>query len=69
VPKLVFPVAAVVSNIVGLLLSMIPVALPSVVTRHPFYKIWLYLPTLMPAFVLLPRAASPLDRVRRRVPS
>jgi len=52
VPKLVFPVAAVVSNIINLLLSMIPMALLVLGMRHPFYATWLYLPVPMLALVL-----------------
>src|SRR5664279_871570 len=44
VPKLVFPVAAVVSNVINLLLSFIPLALLVLGMRHPFYRTWLYLP-------------------------
>ena len=51
VPKLVFPVAAVVSNIINLLLSFIPLALLVLVVRHPFYLTWLYLP--IPLFALI----------------
>src|ERR1022692_1841980 len=46
VPKLVFPMAAVVSNIINLLLSLIPLALLVPLLRHPFYWTWLYLPDL-----------------------
>ena len=52
VPKLVFPVAAVVSNIINLLLSFIPLALLVVGMRHPFYKTWLFLPVPMLALII-----------------
>lgn len=52
VPKLVFPVAAVVSNIINLLLSFIPLALLVLGMRHPFYLTWLYLPVPMLALIL-----------------
>jgi ABC-2 type transport system permease protein len=52
VPKLVFPVAAVVSNIINLLLSFIPLALIVIVMRHPFYRTWLYLPVPMLALII-----------------
>src|SRR5271169_2884184 len=52
VPKLVFPVAAVVSNIINLLLSFIPLALLVVGMRHPFYKTWLYLPVPILALII-----------------
>ncbi|MGA2905680.1 MAG: hypothetical protein ABSD98_17795, partial [Candidatus Korobacteraceae bacterium] len=44
VPKMVFPMAAVVSNIINLLLSLIPLALLVPLLRHPFYWTWFYLP-------------------------
>ena len=52
VPKLVFPVAAVVSNIINLLLSLIPMALVVLVLGHPFYATWLFLPVPMLALIL-----------------
>jgi len=52
VPKLVFPVAAVVSNSINLLLSLIPMALVVFAMRHPFYSTWLYLPVPMLALLL-----------------
>ena len=42
VPKLVFPMAAVVSNIINLLLSLIPLALLVPLLRHPFYWTWVF---------------------------
>lgn len=44
VPKLVFPVAAVVSNIINLLLSLIPLLLIVIALRHPLHLTWFYLP-------------------------
>jgi ABC-type polysaccharide/polyol phosphate export permease len=45
VAKLVFPMAALISNIINLLLSLIPLALLIPIVHHPFYwKTWLYLP-------------------------
>jgi ABC-2 type transport system permease protein len=44
ISKVVFPVAAVLSNIINLLLSMIPLALLVPILGHPFYATWLYLP-------------------------
>jgi ABC-2 type transport system permease protein len=52
VPKLVFPVAAVVSNIINLLLSLIPLAILVPLMRHPFYWTWLYLPVPMVALII-----------------
>src|SRR5579872_5765530 len=50
VSKLVFPVAAVVSNMINFLLSMIPLILIMIALRHPFHWTWLYLP--VPLFTL-----------------
>src|SRR5262249_7186151 len=44
VPKLVFPMAALVSNIINLLLSFIPLMLLVPIMHHPFYWTWIYLP-------------------------
>lgn len=44
VPKLVFPMAAVISNVINLLLSLIPLAVLVPLLRHPFYWTWIYLP-------------------------
>src|SRR5271167_4554667 len=44
VAKLVFPMAAIVSNLINLGLSLIPLALLVPLMRHPFYWTWLYLP-------------------------
>ena len=52
VPKLVFPMAAVVSNIINLLLSLIPLALLVPILRHPFYWTWIYLPVPMLALAI-----------------
>lgn len=58
VPKLVFPVAAVVSNIINLLLSLIPLALLVPLIRHPFYWTWFYLPVPLVALTLFTLGAS-----------
>jgi lipopolysaccharide transport system permease protein len=44
VPKLVFPVAVVISNLINLLLSIIPLALIALAVGQPFYWTWIYLP-------------------------
>jgi lipopolysaccharide transport system permease protein len=44
VAKLVFPMAAIVSNLINFGLSLLPLALLVLVMRHPFYWTWLYLP-------------------------
>jgi homopolymeric O-antigen transport system permease protein len=43
VAKSVFPIAAVVSNLINFFLSMIPLVLLLVVFRFPFYWTWFYL--------------------------
>lgn len=52
VAKLVFPVAAVISNMINLLLSLIPLVLIVLVMRHPFYITWLYLPVPLLALTI-----------------
>jgi ABC-2 type transport system permease protein len=52
IPKFVFPMAAVVANLINFLLSLIPLALMLLVLRHPFHKTWIYLPVPMLALVL-----------------
>lgn len=52
VAKLVFPVAAVVSNMINLLLSLIPLVLIVLVMRHPFHITWLYLPVPLLALTI-----------------
>lgn len=44
VATLVFPVAAVVANLINLLLSLIPLALLVPLMGHPFHWTWIYLP-------------------------
>ncbi len=52
VPKLVFPMAALVSNIINLLLSLIPLAILVPLMRHPFYWTWIYLPVPLVALAI-----------------
>src|SRR5208283_3643465 len=52
VAKLVFPMAALVSNLINLGLSLIPLALLVPIMRHPFYWTWLYLPVPLLALVI-----------------
>jgi ABC-type polysaccharide/polyol phosphate export permease len=47
VAKLVFPLAATVSNIINFLLSMIPLVLLVLALRFPLHWTWLYLPVPM----------------------
>jgi len=58
VPKLVFPVAAVVSNVINLLLSLIPLAILVPLLRHPFYWTWIYLPIPMLALIIFTMGAT-----------
>lgn len=44
VPPVVFPMAAVLSNLINFLLSLIPLALLLLVMRFPLHSTWLYLP-------------------------
>lgn len=52
VPKMVFPLAAVLANLLNFLLSLIPLAFFLWVLGHPFYLTWLYLPVPLLALVL-----------------
>src|SRR5450631_2985622 len=58
VAKIVFPIAAVVSNMINLLLSFIPLILIVIVMRHPFYWTWLYLPVPIIALAILTLGAT-----------
>jgi ABC-type polysaccharide/polyol phosphate export permease len=51
-PKLIFPVAALVSNIINFLLSLIPLMLLIVALRFPLHWTWLYLPVPMFGLVM-----------------
>lgn len=44
VSKSVFPLATVVSNMINLLLSIIPLALIVLIVRFPFHVTWIFLP-------------------------
>jgi len=58
VAKLVFPVAAVISNMINLLLSIIPLALIVVLMRHPFHWTWIYLPVPLLALTIFTLGAT-----------
>jgi ABC-type polysaccharide/polyol phosphate export permease len=58
VTKAVFPVAAVVSNMINLLLSMIPLVLIVLAMRHPFYWTWLFLPVPLIALTIFTLGAT-----------
>ena len=51
VPPVVFPLAAVLANLINFVLSLIPLALLLLVVRFPFHLTWLYLP--VPILLLL----------------
>ena len=58
VAKLVFPVAAVVSNMINFLLSLIPLVLIVIGLGHPFHLTWLYLPVPLLALTIFTLGAS-----------
>ena len=58
VPKLVFPIAAVVSNSINLFLSLIPMLLLVLLMRHPLYATWLYLPVPIAALIIFTLGVS-----------
>jgi ABC-2 type transport system permease protein len=51
IEKLVFPAAAVVSNVINFLLSMVPLLLLLLVLRFPLHWTWVYLPVAMATMV------------------
>lgn len=58
IAKLVFPVAALVSNLINLVLSLIPLALIVLVTGTPFHWTWIYLPVPLLTLALFTLGAS-----------
>lgn len=58
VSKLVFPVAAVVSNMINFLLSLIPLFLIVVAMRHPLHWTWIYLPIPLVALSIFTLGAT-----------
>jgi ABC-type polysaccharide/polyol phosphate export permease len=58
VAKIIFPLAAVVSNMINLLLSLIPLILIMLVMRHPFYATWFYLPVPLLALTIFTVGAT-----------
>ncbi|MBV8896441.1 MAG: ABC transporter permease [Acidobacteriaceae bacterium] len=58
VPKVVFPVAALTSNMINFLLSMISLVFIVLVLRHPFYVTWLYLPVPLLALTMITLGAT-----------
>jgi ABC-2 type transport system permease protein len=58
VPKCVFPLAAVVSNMINLLLSIIPLALIVLLMGHPFFVTWAFLPVPLIALMIFAAGAT-----------
>ena len=58
VAKLVFPVAAIVSNSINLLLSLIPLLFLVPLMHHPLYWTWLYLPVPILALIIFTLGTS-----------
>ena len=58
VPKAVFPMAAVASNMVNFLLSLIPLAVIVVAMGHPFHVTWLLLPVPILALTIFTTGAT-----------
>lgn len=58
VSKLVFPVAAVISNMINLLLSLIPLAIIVLAVGQPFYWTWIYLPVPLIALTIFTIGAT-----------
>lgn len=58
VAKSVFPMAAVVSNMINLFLSLIPLVLIVLVLQHSLYLTWLYLPVPLLALTLFTVGAT-----------
>lgn len=58
VSKSVFPLAAVVSNMINLLLSIIPLALIVLIMGHPFYLTWAFLPVPLVALMIFTAGAT-----------
>jgi ABC-type polysaccharide/polyol phosphate export permease len=58
VAKLVFPVAAVLSNVINFLLSLIPLVILIFALRFPFHWTWVYVPFAMISLALFTLGAS-----------
>ena len=58
VAKIVFPLAAVASNMINLLLSLIPLLLIVLVMGHPLHVTWLYLPVPLLALTIFTIGAT-----------
>lgn len=58
IPKIVFPTAAVLSNVINLLLTLIPLALIVLLFGHPFYWTWVLLPIYIVALAVFTLGCS-----------
>jgi homopolymeric O-antigen transport system permease protein len=58
IAKSVFPVAAVLSNVINFLFSMIPLIVLLLVLRFPFHWTWIYLPVPLLGLVLFALGCS-----------
>lgn len=58
VAKLVFPMAAIVSNLINLLLSLIPLFVLVPLMKHPLHWTWLYLPVPILALTIFTLGTS-----------
>jgi ABC-2 type transport system permease protein len=58
IAKSVFPLAAVLSNIINFLLSMIPLLLLMAILRFPLHWTWVYLPVPMLSLILFTLGCS-----------
>ena len=58
IAKSVFPVAAVLSNVINFLLSMVPLLILMVILRFPFHWTWIYLPVPLLSLVLFSLGCS-----------
>lgn len=58
VSKVVFPIAAVLSNLINLFLSFIPLAVLVIAMGHPFHWTWIYLPIPMLALAIFTLGTS-----------
>ena len=58
VPKLVFPVSTVISNIINLLLSLIPLVILVPLLGHPLFWTWFYLPIPLLALTIFTLGAT-----------
>ena len=58
VAKSVFPLAALIANVINFLLSLVPLLLILVVLRFPFHWTWIYLPVPLVALFLFAAGCS-----------